>query len=80
MNIFLNSIHFRVQIASFLGLSDQEKNLEDRFLPEKRVCHHIRPRRKSVTKKREADSITAAGLSRVGFRTRTTRLPDESRP
>lgn len=31
-------------------------------------------------KKREADSIIAAGLSRVGFQTRTTRLPDESRP
>lgn len=35
MNIFLNSLHFRVQIASFLGLSDQEKNFEDRLLPEK---------------------------------------------
>ena len=31
-------------------------------------------------KKREADGITAPGLSRVGFQTRTTRLPDESRP
>lgn len=31
-------------------------------------------------RKREADDIIAAGLSRVGFQTRTTRLPDESRP
>lgn len=31
-------------------------------------------------KERETDSIIAAGLSRVGFQTRTTRLPDESRP
>lgn len=31
-------------------------------------------------KEREADSIIAAGLSRVGFQTRTTRLPDELRP
>lgn len=31
-------------------------------------------------KKREADSIIAAGLSRVGFQMRTTRLPDELRP
>lgn len=31
-------------------------------------------------KEREADDITAAGLSRVGFQTRTTRLPDELRP
>lgn len=31
-------------------------------------------------RKREADSIIAAGLSRVGFQMRTTRLPDELRP
>ena len=38
------------------------------------------PEAKIRDKKREADSIIAAGLSRVGFQTRTTRLPDESRP
>ena len=31
-------------------------------------------------KKERGHSIIAAGLSRVGFQTRTTRLPDESRP
>lgn len=53
MNIFLNSIHFRVQIASFLGLSDQEKNLEDRFLPEKTSVPSHTPEAKISNKKRE---------------------------
>lgn len=44
------------------------------------VPSHTPEAKISNEKKREADSITAAGLSRVGFQTRITRLPDESRP
>lgn len=44
------------------------------------VPSHTPEAKISNKKKREADSIIAAGHSRVGFQMRTTRLPDELRP
>ena len=44
------------------------------------VPSHTPEAKISNKKKREADGVIAAGLSRVGFQMRTTRLPDESRP